>query len=421
MALARRGHEVTVVDRDAGPDATGAWPRKGVMQFLLPHAFRHQVHSALTAELPDVLDAILAEGAIAVDLPFAPGLTSIQSRRVTFERGFRKAAAREPRLALRTGHVDAFLGVGGRVTGVVVDGQPAEADLVVAASGRAGRIAGDLRAPAEGGNCGFSYVCRTYRARPGVEVPTSAVPFGVLYDGYVTIAFPQDDSTVCALVVRPTADGTLAELRHEDLFQRAVATIPNLAPWTDPDRFDPITPVMAGSGLTNTYRQHLDVDGRVPLAGLLFVGDAVSTTNPAAGRGVSLGLLQAQEMLRLLDADTDLVSAAEQLDAWCSDNIRPWYADHVYWDATLLRRLAGEDIDLDAKLPSDVIAAAAERIPEIGPAAMMYMGMVALPSALTPYEEQVRDLLRTGWRPPVGDGPSRDELAAVVRDRALSG
>jgi hypothetical protein len=252
-------------------------------------------------------------------------------------------------------------------------------------------------------------------------VPTSAVPFGVLYDGYVTIAFPQDDSTVCALVVRPTADGTLAELRHEDLFQRAVATIPNLAPWTDPDRFDPITPVMAGSGLTNTYRQHLDVDGRVPLAGLLFVGDAVSTTNPAAGRGVSLGLLQAQEMLRLLDADTDLVSAAEQLDAWCSDNIRPWYADHVYWDATLLRRLAGEDIDLDAKLPSDVIAAAAERIPEIGPAAMMYMGMVALPSALTPYEEQVRDLLRTGWRPPVGDGPSRDELAAVVRERALSG
>ncbi len=415
MALARRGHAVTIVDRDGGPDGTGEWRREGVMQFRLPHAFRPQVHAALAAELPDVLDAILAEGAIAVPLPWAPDLTAIQSRRATFERGFRKAAVREPGLDLRTGHVDAFVGDDGRVTGVVVDGRTVEAELVIAASGRAGRISGDGRAAGEGGNCGFSYVARTYRARPGVQVPVSPVPFGVLYPGYLTIVFPQDDNTVCALVVRPTADRALAELRHAAIFQHATGVIPNLAPWTDPERFDPITPPMAGSGLTNSYRSHLDSQGRLPLAGLLFVGDSVSTTNPAAGRGVTLGLLQARAMLRLLDTETDLVSVGQQLDAWCIDNIRPWYEDHVYWDATLLRRLAGEDLDLDAKIPSDVIAAAAERIPGLAPAAGMYMGMVAPPSVLTPYEAPVRDLLRTGWRPPVGDGPSRDDLATLVR------
>jgi 2-polyprenyl-6-methoxyphenol hydroxylase-like FAD-dependent oxidoreductase len=416
MALARRGHDVTIIDRDPGPDLRGAWTRKGVMQFMLPHAFRPQVHAALTAELPNVIDAVLAGGAHAVELEWAPGMIAIQSRRATFERAFRTAAAREPRLQIRTGHVDAFVGVAGQVTGVVVDGQHVDADLVVAASGRVGRIGNDNRAPAEGGNCGFSYVSRMYRARPGVKVPISPIPFGALYDGYLTIAFPQDDDTVCALVVRPTADDTLAELRHEAIFQKATATIPNLAPWTDPERFVPITPAMAGSGLTNTYCSHLDESGRVPLAGLLFVGDSVSTTNPAAGRGVSLGLNQARHLLSLLDTEDDLVTVAERLDAWCTENIRPWYEDHVHWDTTLLKRLAGEDINIDAKIPSDVIAAAAERLPELGMAAARYLGMVALPSVLTPYEEQVRDLLRTGWRPPHAPGPTRDQLATVEQE-----
>ena len=92
MALARRGHDVTIVDRDGGPDETGQWERKGVMQFLLPHAFRPQVHAALAAELPDVLLAILAEAAIAVELAFAPGRPPIQTGRSTVERSVREPA-----------------------------------------------------------------------------------------------------------------------------------------------------------------------------------------------------------------------------------------------------------------------------------------------------------------------------------------
>ena len=75
-------------------------------------------------------------------------------------------------------------------------------------------------------------------------------------------------------------------------------------------------------------------------------------------------------MLRLLDTEKDLGAVGQQMEARCLDNIRPWHQDHVYWDATLLRRLAGEDIDLDAKIPYDVITAAAEHIPGLSPAAV---------------------------------------------------
>src|SRR5690349_19868875 len=66
--LARRGHDVTVVDRDEGPRADGSWPRRGVMQFAHAHAFRPQVGDALRSELPDGYDAWLAAGAEPIEM-----------------------------------------------------------------------------------------------------------------------------------------------------------------------------------------------------------------------------------------------------------------------------------------------------------------------------------------------------------------
>ena len=51
IALARRGHQSTVIDRDPGPDGSQWWDRKGVMQFHHPHFFRQQVADALLAGL----------------------------------------------------------------------------------------------------------------------------------------------------------------------------------------------------------------------------------------------------------------------------------------------------------------------------------------------------------------------------------
>jgi hypothetical protein len=44
----------------------------------------------------------------------------------------------------------------------------------------------------------------------------------------------------------------------------------------------------------------------------------------------------------------DLRGAAEQLDSWCTEHIRPWYEDHVYADVSLLARFRGEALDIDA-------------------------------------------------------------------------
>lgn len=415
MALARRGHDVTLVDRDGGPGPDGSWQRRGVMQFRHPHFFRPIVRNALRAELPDVWDAAVAAGGLPVRMEGAPEtMTGLQARRATVETAWRERAMCEPRLSLRTGHVDAVTSTGDRVTGVVVDGATIDADLVIIAAGRAGTVADDLRDPAIGGPCGLSYVSRMYRGRRGDEVPTSPVPFLAVYDGYQAIVFPQDANTLSTLVVRDSDDDVLAQLRHRDVFDAVAPTIPNLAPWVDPDRFEPITDVLPGGGLTNTYRPQTR-DGRIPLAGVIFVGDAVCTTNPAAGRGVSLGLQQAQALLGLLDADaSDLRAVALEFDSWCEQNLLPWFRDHVYWDATLRSRWRGTDLDLDARIPSDVVCAAAAVDPAIGAYAGQYLAMLALPSVLDPAQEPARAVLRTGWRPPWAAGPAGDELAESI-------
>jgi len=85
----------------------------------------------------------------------------------------------------------------------------------------------------------------------------------------------------------------------------------------------------------------------------------------------------------------------------------------------LLRRFDGADVDIEARIPSDVVCAAAEADPAIGPAAGAYLAMRALPSVLDPVQDNARAVLRTGWRPGYADGPTRDELADVLtRPRA---
>jgi hypothetical protein len=154
----------------------------------------------------------------------------------------------------------------------------------------------------------------------------------------------------------------------------------------------------------------------VAIPGVFFLGDAVCTTYPAAGRGVSLGLRQAQTLINMLTrSGSDLRDTAEQFDAWCADNIKPWYEDHRYCDATMLRRFNGEDIDIEAPIPSDVVCAAAAMDPAIWPAARPYLAMQAPPSVLDTVQDKARVVLRTGWRPSHAAGPARDELADLLR------
>lgn len=418
IALARRGHEVTAIERDPGPDGDGSWNRRGVMQFHHPHGFRQQVVEALLAEMPEVWDDLITAGAQPATLPGQPErVIGLRCRRPLFERVLRSAAEAQPGVTLRTGYVDGICYEHGCAVGVRVDGHQVDANLVVDASGRAGQPTRAFRGPVEGGDCGIAYVSRQYQLLPGAQHGPMNAPFGMmtLYPGYQAVVFIQDNRTFSTLIVRASTDRQLTALRFQEAFEAVSGAIPSLAAWTEPDRSRPITAVLPGGRLSNTYRGQLDDAGQVALNGLIFAGDAVCTTNPALGRGIVTSLMQAQRLVHLLDEHRrDFISCSLEFDHWCAENIKPWFSDHVYWDAELIRRWSGHDVDLTRPLPSDLIMAATEIDPEMLKVVGPFMAMVALPASLAAVEPRAREIYASGWRPPVPDGPTRDELVELI-------
>jgi hypothetical protein len=329
----------------------------------------------------------------------------------------RSAAETQPGVTLRIGHVDDVCCERGRAVGVRVNGHQVDADLVLDASGRAGQLGRTLRAPAEGGDCGIAYVSRQYQLLPGAEPGPTNSPIGMvaIYPGYQAIVFPHDNRIFSTLIARASTDRRLVGLRFPEAFEAASQAIPPLAAWTEPDRARPITPVLPGGRLHNTYRTQLDDAGQVAVHGLIFVGDAVCTTNPSVGRGIATSLMQAQRLLALLDEHRrDFTACSLEFDHWCTENIKPWFADHVYWDAELTRRWSGQDVDLTKPLPSDLIMAATVVDPEMLQVVGPYMAMHALPGSLAAVEPRAREIYASGWRPPIPDGPTRDELVELV-------
>lgn len=418
-ALAGRGHDVISVDRDPGPTAD-TWTRRGVMQFEHAHGFRPQVPMALQAEWPEALESWLSLGAQPVEAPDPAGppqVLGVLSRRSTFERALRHAASKQPGLTLRTGHVDGLVLDSGHVVGARVDGSLVEADLVVDASGRAGRL-GRTRAqhvgPELDGDCGLAYVDRTYRLRPGAEPGPLTTPIAYFadYDGYQALVFPHEAGHFSVVLVRPTRDAALKELRFEAAFEAACRAIPALSAWTEPDRAHPTSGVLVGGALRNVYRRQAGTPG------LVAVGDSVATTTPTRGRGIAMACMQVTALLSLLDDGADPSTVAEPFGAWCDHHIEPWVADHIAIDGGMVRRWQGEDLDPSIPLTSDLIAAAVEADPRIRQHAAGYFAMTALPKTLRPAEAWARAAYRRGWRPAYAPGPNRDDLVNVIREAA---
>ncbi|WP_395728062.1 FAD-dependent oxidoreductase [Nakamurella sp.] len=432
IGLARRGHQVVAVDRDAGPAADGTWARRGVMQFHHAHGFRPQIARVLQREAPAAWASWLVHGGEPIEMTLPDGTLSpagVRSRRSTFEIALRAAALQQPGLRIRQGHVEQVDIDRGRASGIRVDGAELQADLVLDASGRASRATRNLRTGAHiGGPCGIAYVDRQYRLRDGVPTPPMDNPLAWQgeYDGYQVIVFLHERGTFSTLIVRNTSDRSLVPLRHNAAFDAAARAIPGLAAWTDPAVSRPLTEVLPGGPLLNLYRGQRSSDGDLALPGLIFVGDAVCTTTPNFGRGITTCYLQVGRLLELIDGharagdivDRELV--AIEFDAWCEHNMRPWVEDHRRMDDALTRRWDGQDIDLTDRLPSDLIMSAASQDASIRPAIVPYVTMQGLPSCLDEVEPRAKAVFRTGWRPPLSEGPGRAELADIVTRAAAA-
>ncbi len=413
LLLARAGHDVTLVDRDPGPEAGQEWARVGVMQFHLPHGFRAQVRNLLLDRLPDVHHDLLAAGAVVVvPAGFPESAAMLSVRRSVFDRVLWTATSAEPRVTRITGHADDVAVEEGRARGVVVDGSLLEADVVLDAGGRLGRTSAAYRPEGESIDCGMAYAARSYQLLPGAEPgPTNGGPGYVTeHHGFMSFVFGQDDHRFTVLIVRRSDDRELAVLRHTRSFEAACRALPGLAEWTDPDRSRPVEDVRAGAGLHNAYRPQPS-----QVLGLLAIGDAFCTTNPQGARGVALGMECAAFVADLLPA-TPPDAWATELDAWGHARLEPWFEDHRVWDHTLLRRWNGLPIEADGPIGLDVLGAAAQERPDFLATLGPFWGMFVGPDALAPLREEVRAMLRRGWQPPAPGGVTRDDLVALLQN-----
>jgi 2-polyprenyl-6-methoxyphenol hydroxylase-like FAD-dependent oxidoreductase len=354
ILLGRRGHRITVVERDDAPPFTGPeavfrrWTRRGVPQARQPHMFLGRAVRVLRQEAPDVLDDLLVAGALRlpVDLGDGPGDAVLCSRRLTFEAVLWRAAQRQPGVTMRNGAgVTDYLLTGSgtpRVRGVQVEsGELLHADLVVDAGGRRSptpRLFArhGLRPPAEvSQECGLLYISRYYRLTPGADFPSTDAPIMVSLGWATAMAFPADRRTFCLLAIVAAVDPLRRELTTDSGLARFHGSMPEIAPWLYAGR--PMADIHTLARVDNRYRRL--VDGSGPIAGgLVLLGDAAMHTNPTAGRGVSLAFAHVQHLLSALNRATSAIELTVDFDIWTDANIGAWYQLQAGADASLLRR-----------------------------------------------------------------------------------
>jgi len=453
LLLGRDGHEVTVLERDADPLPASAdaawdqWQRKGVAQFRQPHNFMPGLRLLLEAELPEIQEALERAGAARFDLvnPLPPFFTdrdprpideklwTLTARRPVGEWVFANAAHHARGVSIRRGvGVEALLIGPSAIDGIphvagvrTSNGDELRSDLVVDATGRQSRspqwlAAIGARPPyEEQEDCGFTYYTRFFRGVQPQRLGGSLTPLGSIS----LLTLPGDRDTWSVTIFVATGDQPLKTLRHEEQWTQAIRACPLQAHWL---AGEPISPVLAMSGIADRYRRFV-VDGTPVATGLAAVADAWACTNPSAGRGLTVGFLHA---LRLRDAlrthGDDPRALVEEFDRRTQAEITPWYEAQIAVD----RARFGEMVALrEGREPAPPAHELARRFgalmasivasPDLFRDALEYIGTV------TPLQEVLerptviqrmaaaREALKDRPRPPI-PGPTRSQLLQIA-------
>jgi 2-polyprenyl-6-methoxyphenol hydroxylase-like FAD-dependent oxidoreductase len=448
VALARDGHDVTVLERDpAAPpepvDAWDAWERRGCAQFRLPHYLLPRFRQELAAVLPDVERALVAAGAVSYDVVDAlperatgarrdgdDRYTALTARRPVLEAVVAARAAAEPGLVVRRGTTVRSLLAGAsaepgvpHVAGVVTDaGEVLGADLVVDATGRRSPVAawlaalGAAPAPEERAPGGFVYYARHFR---GDALPPLMGPVHQQHDSLSVLTLPADNGTWSVTLCVSARDRVLRGLREPQRWTATARAYPLAAPWVDAE---PITGVVAMAGLEDRLRTTV-VDGRPVATGLLLHGDSWACTDPSQGRGASIGLLQTRLLRDVLrEAGPDRPAELARLwDAEVRRVVEPWHRATV---ASSHRRLAELDADREGTAPATdpaaaaatALRAAAGRDPDVLRAVLSIASMLEQPAdvlARPGFVERLTAAAAGAPRYPL-PGPDRRALLAIA-------
>lgn len=382
--LARDGHAVTVLeadhDRGAGPhaDAWSSWDRRGVAQFHQPHNLFPRFRAVVDAELPGLTEDLLAAGCVWVDMlatrppslqdwtdrPDDDRFRFVTGRRPVFESVVAEYAMRQPGVEIRSGVKVTGLLTGSsavpgvpHVSGVVAaDGEQLHADLVVDAMGRRTPIVSWLnglgaRSPdVQAEDSGFVYYTTYFTGpvRPEPRAP-GLTPLGSIS----VLTLSGDNDTWSVTIFGQSKDAPLKELRHPERFAAVVGACPLHAHWL---AGQPITDVLAMAGVVDRYHRFV-VDGQPVVTGIATVGDAWACTNPSAGRGLSVGLLHAQQ-LRAVTRDLigDPAEFARDWDHRTETAVTPFYRQQIANDRTRFAEMTARQRGVQPAPPAPAAA-----------------------------------------------------------------
>ena len=452
MLLADDGHQVTVLERDpiSPPEPVEAWERwqrPGLNQFRLPHFFLAGFRSVVDAELPEVSGALRAAGALRLNvIGDAPREMTggwrdgddcyelLTGRRPVVEAVIATQAAATRGVEVRRGTavtgmvsgVSALPGVP-HVTGVrTKDGESIPADLVVDMSGRRSALPGWLseigaRDPAEElEDSGFVYYGRHFHSVDG-SVPPAIGPNVMDWGTITSLTLPADNGTWAIALVTSSKDTALRPLRETGRWEAVVRGLPLVAHWLDGTPIEDGVQVMAH--LEDRYRGFV-ADGRPVATGVVAVADSWACSNPANGRGASIGMLHAvtlRDQLREVGLD-DPAAFAEEFHAATARTVEPWYRATLATDRYRLAEIESgvrggtyDPQDSQYQL-GKALGAAAGQDPDCLRA---YLDIWLV--LRTPGEVFARPGLRdkilqlgSGWRDVEPLGPSREQLLALA-------
>ena len=207
-------------------------------------------------------------------------------------------------------------------------------------------------------------------------------------------------------------------LHHAAVFEAAVAQIPALASWANPEQVDPITPVMAMAGLRNSLRPGSAARG------LVAAGDAYGHTDPVLAHGLAFALAHAAELARVVRDHADIDDAVDDYVTGTAPTLRERYDYATALDEQRLRMWLGMDVDFahqDGDYALFTVAAggvAATTDAELGRVFLRRMGLLDSthvlddnPELRTRIEAAFADAIRL---PRPRAGPTRDEMLATV-------
>lgn len=447
LALARRGREVLLVERDPLRDASSAddafdWERPGAPQTHQTHGFLARIVVLMRERFPDLLDALERAGCSTVSgtsglgeaRPGDQELSILLVRRTTFEWILRRAVDAEPAVEVRSGAgVTGLLTATGLAAGVPVvggvvleDGTEVRADAVVAATGRRGDVGAWLgplgvTVPETVRQSGLMYLTRWYRASDAFATPPGPKLGGDL--GFLKyLIVPGDGGMLSATLAVRSDDGELRRvLSDPDRFERACHSLPGPDQWFGELELEPVGGVRPMGGLINRIRRFTDAAHQPTVRNFHAVGDAHTCTNPLYGRGCSLALLQAVLLADAVDDHDGPAEIAAAYEAACHDEVAPWFHHAVEIDKSGADPATSDAPGESTQNRFGAVLAAGQTDPVIGRAMARLWNLLTKPAELAQDPEFMARAAAIMADPdayptPVPTGPSRrallDTLAA---------